>query len=182
MRARGARAAPRRPPRSALGARRAATTTPCATGVLPSRSRRARCGGTSSRCGCASTTTRTARWRFSTGLAVSPATGPTAAPLTMAAAGRLSPLDGPHLWTWGQRCALATNPTGPTTAVKPCATNTGQLNVLSTALASSRRGGYATLPVALRSPPSQRRWAHPPSRVAAPGSPVAAVDPSFICA
>ena len=38
--------------------------------VLPSRSRRARCARTSSRCGCASTTTRTARWRSSTGLAV----------------------------------------------------------------------------------------------------------------
>ena len=78
------------------------TTTACATATSACRSRRARCGRTSSRRRSASTITPTARSRSFTGPAASPAIGPTAGRSTMTsswppdAAGRPALVD---LWT-----------------------------------------------------------------------------------
>jgi hypothetical protein len=99
------------------------------------------------------------------GRAASPATGPTAARATTM---RCSPPDAagrPALWICGQASGLPTAPQAPTTtAVNPCATNTGQLNVLSTVfpthLATLRRPIMApiTWPVAAAPGANFRMW------------------------
>jgi hypothetical protein len=105
-------------------------------------SRPARCAPTSSARGSGCTTIRTARSRSSTDHAASPATTPRGGRSIMLtfwppdAAGRPALMD---LWT-----SLRPPPRAPrgatTTAVKPCATKTGQLNLLSTAIVPRHTG------------------------------------------
>jgi hypothetical protein len=88
--------------------------------------------------------------------------------------GRLTPLGGPAPWTYGQRSALPTNPTHPTTttAVNPCVTNTGQLTCYRQR--GRQTGGHASIILLLTLIYEQRRCGYHGTSVSGGRMPIAA--------